>query len=77
MPKHFDPDWDKKVNEESAYIFNHIRNKYPADSILDIDMCLNALCFALLRLRDTSVNQKNHEEFADLVKEILSINIKN
>lgn len=61
-------DENKICNEEGAYLFGYLRKKYANENCRDLDICLNSLCFALLRLIDRYVPQDDKELF---VKKII------
>ena len=44
------------ANEESLYLFGYLRKKYANENTKDLDIILNSLVFALLRLMHHYVN---------------------
>jgi len=55
------------ANEEGAYIFGYLRKKYANNNVSHLDICLNSICFALLRLMKNFVEPKDHELFIDKI----------
>ena len=52
---------ERIANEESIVLFGHLRKKYCNDSVSDLDIILNSLCFALLRLVHAYVPPKDRQ----------------
>jgi hypothetical protein len=59
----------KIANEESAYLYGHLRKKYCNTQITNsaLDICLNSLCFALLRMIHEYVPPKDREIFIEKI----------
>ncbi len=58
---------NKISNEEAIYIWGYLRKKYSNDNIKDLDIVLNSICFALLRLIISNVHKKDRQYFLDSV----------
>jgi len=64
-------------NEESVYLYGYLRKKYCNEDISHLDICLNSLCFALLRLMHDYVPPKDRKIFADkIIRSIIENGIK-
>lgn len=60
------------ANKEALYLFGYLRKKYCNENISDLDIILNSLCFALLRLIYSNVEKKDRQYFLEsIVFEIL------
>jgi hypothetical protein len=64
------------ANDEARYIFGYLRKKYCNDSTSDLDIVLNSLCFALLRLIKLSVAPDDHEAMVKIITDILMKEVK-
>lgn len=60
---------NKIANEESAYLYGHLMKKYCNEKVNNsvLDICLNSLCFALLRMMHQFVPPKDRQLFIDNV----------
>lgn len=72
------PETSKTLNdistEEGKRIFQELRTRYFENTIVDLDIILNSLCFALLCLRKSNCGTKDFSSFNLLVVNILNKN---
>ena len=61
----------KIANEEGAYLFGYLRKKYCNDNIHDLDIVLNSLCFALLRMMHSNVRPKDRPMMIGIINKVL------
>lgn len=66
----------KIANEEGAYLYGYLRKKYSNESTSHLDILLNSLSFALLRMIHLHVRKKDREMMVKVVNEILLQGIK-
>jgi hypothetical protein len=59
-------DENKISNEESVFIYDHLRKKYCNENASNLEICLN-LCFALLRLILQYVPANDQEMFVEKI----------
>lgn len=62
---------DTLCHEESLRIIGELRKKYSNDSIKDLDIIFNILCFSLCRLAELNVAPKDYNYFIQLVANIM------
>ena len=67
---------DKIAFDEGLRIFGELRKRYSNESIRDLDIVLNSLCTALVRLTILNVTPKDYESFVDLIHAIILGNLK-
>lgn len=67
---------DKISYQEGFRIFGELRKKYSNQNIRDLDIVLNSLCFAIVRLGKLNTIKGDEEAFSDLVKQIILKNMK-
>jgi hypothetical protein len=63
-------------NREGCEIFANLRKKYSNDTNQDLDIILNSLCFALVRLFKLNSLQEDAEKCSELIKSIVYENLK-
>lgn len=67
----------KIANEEARYIYDSLRKKYCNESVRDLDIIMNALCFALLRMTHINVGKNDREYFINnVIMQILNKGIE-
>lgn len=64
-------------NEEAIYLFGYLRKKYlNIESCSGLDIILNSLSFALLRLIHFYVRAEDHDRMVEIINIILKKGIK-
>lgn len=82
--KSFGPISDGPISDEDSKIasdlgldiFLNLRNKYPDDTVKDLDIILNSLCAALILLIKNRVEESYHLDMVQLINKILIHNVK-
>lgn len=69
------PDEDIICHEEGMRIFGYLRKKYSNENTRDLDIVLNSICAALIRLARFNVPSEDSRSFIILVSDILSRNL--
>lgn len=67
---------NKIAFDEAFRIFGELRKKYSNNNPHDLDIVLNSLCFALVRLFKLNCRKEDAEGCAELVKQVLLDNLK-
>jgi hypothetical protein len=68
---------EDKISEDEAFrIFGELRKRYCNENCRDLDIVLNSLCFALVRLFELNTNKVDAERCGELVKNIVVKNLK-
>lgn len=67
---------NKTASDLGLDIFLNLRNKYPEDTVKDLDIILNSLCAALILLIKNRVDESNHLAMVQLIHKILSHNVR-
>lgn len=67
---------DRLAHDEGLRIFGELRKKYSNNSVHDLDIVLNSLCYALVRLFKLNTLQDDADNCTELVKKILLKNLK-
>ena len=68
---------EKISNDEAAYLFGYLRKKYlNTESVHGLDIILNSLSFALLRMIHLHVRPEDHYMMVEIINQILSHGIK-
>lgn len=57
----------KIANEEAMYLYGYLRKKYCNESVKDLDIIMNSLCFALLRMTNMHVDSKDRKFFIEQI----------
>lgn len=60
------------ANEEAAYIYGYLRKKYANESVAHLDIVLNSLCFALLRMIHNNVIKEDRKLMVGVITAILT-----
>lgn len=66
---------DDVAFQEGLRIFGELKKKYCNESTSDLDIVLNALCAALIRLAELNIREKDHVSFVALVNTVLMKNL--
>lgn len=64
------------ANEEAMYLYGYLRKKYANENCQDLDILLNSLCFALLRMILMHVNPSDYISMVKIINTILMEEIK-
>ncbi len=67
---------NKIAHEEGIRIFGELRKKYSNNNIRDLDIVLNSLCAALVRLTRLNVTEPDYDSFTQLIKDIILKNLR-
>jgi hypothetical protein len=67
---------DRIASEEGMRIFAELRKRYSNNSIRDLDIVLNSLCAALIRLAKLNTSKEDADFFGELIKNIIVKNLK-
>ena len=68
---------DRICYEEGFRILGELRKKYSNNNMRDLDIVLNSLCCALIRLFKLNSRPEDAEACAELVQKIILKNLKN
>ncbi len=63
-------------NQEARYIYGYLRKKYCNDSVHDLDVVLNSLCFSLLRMIHMHVEPRDRMAMVGIINQILQNGIQ-
>lgn len=55
------------ANEEAIYLYGYLRKKYANSTVQDLDIIMNALCFALCRLIKMHVAEGEEHILIDII----------
>lgn len=67
---------NKICYQEGLRIFAELRKRYCNESCSHLDIVLNSLCFALVRLFSLTTKKVDYEACGELVKKIIVENLK-
>ena len=70
------PKEDEICFREGFRIFGELRKKYSNENVRDLDIVLNSLCCALVRLANFNVSKEDYGSFILLVTSILEKNLR-
>lgn len=73
---HTNPGENLIASQEGFRIFSELRKKYSNENIRDLDIVLNSLCFAIIRLGKLNTMKGDEENFCNLVNQIILKNMK-
>ena len=66
---------DDICNAEAVYLYGYLRKKYCNENIQDLDIIMNSLCFALLRLVHHCVKKSERKKMALIIHQIILNNL--
>jgi hypothetical protein len=61
--------------EDGLSIYKMLKDKYPNQSVEDLDNILNGICASLIILMKNQVAKDNHKNFIQLVYKVLTKNL--
>jgi len=67
---------DKICYQEGLRIFAELRKRYSNDNCRDLDIVLNSICCALVRLFSLNVRKEDYESCGELVRQTIVKNLK-
>ena len=65
---------DELATREGLFIYGHLKKKYPNENTRDLDIILNSLVAALIRMAKLNTRKEDYESFCELVQKIMREN---
>ena len=62
--------------QEGFRIYGELRKRYPNNNVTDLDIILNSLCAALIRMCELNTHKKDQKNYVPLIHKILTNNLR-
>ncbi len=63
--------------QDGKYLYLYLKEKYPKETVENLDNILNGLCAGMICLIRSSVSYDDYNAFLQLIHKILSDNLRN
>lgn len=60
------------ANREAIYLYGYLRKKYANDTVKDLDIIMNSLCFALCKLIEHHVKPTEAKYLIEIINNIIT-----